>query len=322
MANNNAPQGQQTNAVVTLDKKAMVFADQCTSWLASSIESNFVSVPKDYDLGSEINLAMLKIAQTTDSNKVPALNKCTKDSIFTSLKQMVTNGLSMARNQCYPIVYGDQLQIMRSYFGTVSQIERMFPDYKVMANVVYEGDEYEESYNEWTDCDEMRVVKRGHKKPQTILYAYGFIKNVKTKENVWSCVMDADEIKISWSHAKTNKVQNEFPQEMAKRTVIQRMCKMFINSNTRIEAKLVEAYNKMTEDEYEKDSTEAPIVTEKAKAIRQKSRGNEGLSAILNAEDATVKEVPVEEVAHTEAPVEEKPSDPVAPQIDDEEIPF
>ncbi|WP_262343194.1 recombinase RecT, partial [Lactiplantibacillus plantarum] len=42
-------------------------------------------------------------------------------------------------------------------------------------------------------------------------------------------VMTKKDIDTSWSHAKTKKVQNEFPEEMAKRTVINRAAKFYIN---------------------------------------------------------------------------------------------
>ena len=61
---------------------------------------------------------------------------------------------------------------------------------------------------------------------------------------------DKKEIYKSWSKAKTKNVQNDYPQEMAKRTVLSRAAKMFINSSSDNDL-LVKAINETTEDEYD-----------------------------------------------------------------------
>lgn len=63
---------------------------------------------------------------------------------------------------------------------------------------------------------------------------------------------DKKDIDTSWSHAKTKKVQNEFPEEMAKRTVINRAAKFYINSSSDNDL-FVQAVNETTSNEYEND---------------------------------------------------------------------
>ena len=62
-------------------------------------------------------------------------------------------------------------------------------------------------------------------------------------------------------------MQNDYPQEMAKRTVLSRAAKMFINSSSDNDL-LVKAINETTEDEYDnnqprKDITPNPPNIEK-----------------------------------------------------------
>lgn len=80
-------------------------------------------------------------------------------------------------------------------------------------------------------------------------------------------IMTKKEIDKSWSKAKTKNVQNDYPQEMAKRTVLSRAAKMFINSSSDNDL-LVKAINETTEGEYDnnqprKDITPNPPNIEK-----------------------------------------------------------
>lgn len=281
------------NEITTVEKKAVAYSKEATTWLQSEVANNLLKAPKDYDLGSEVSLALLKVAEVRDKSGNLALDVCTKASVFSALKQMSLCGLSMAKNQCYPIVYGDKLQIMRSYFGTVAQLERMFPDYKVTANVIFKGDTYDYVFNEDTSCYEIQNLKSSlANRDNELEGAFGTIKDKRTGAVLFSEVMSMKEIKTSWSHAKTNKVQQEFPQEMAKRTLINRMAKMFVNKSRGVDATVVEAYNAMTEAEYDNTDNTTPLSdTTKEKAIREKSQGNKGLSALLKK---TTSEAPMD----------------------------
>src|SRR5699024_11332254 len=68
-------------------------------------------------------------------NHRPALEVCSHDSIVKSLLDMTLQGLSPAKDQCYFIVYGNELQMQRSYFGTVAAVKRLDGVKKVRAEV-------------------------------------------------------------------------------------------------------------------------------------------------------------------------------------------
>lgn len=288
MSENTNTNTATNNAVATVEKKAMAYAKDATTWIQGEVEKRLLTVPEGYDLGSELSLALLKIAQTQDKNYKNALNVCTKESIMTALKNMAVNGLSMSRSQCYPIVYGNTLQIQRSYFGTMATLERMFPQYRITANVIYQGDEYDYLYNEDTSCYEVKNLKSSLKnKNHPIEGAFGYIKDKATGKSVYSEAMTMEEIAKSWSLAKTDKVQKEFPQEMAKRTLINRMCKSFVNKDKNLSPEFVQAYNAMTEAEYDNNKPATVVNPVKEKAIREKSKGNDGLKSIFASEDVT-----------------------------------
>ena len=326
--------------LATIEKSAVKLAQDTSDWINKNIRDNKITVPEGYNVSNEITMALMMIAQTNDKDGRPALESCSRESIMTQLRLMAQNGLSMAQKQCYPIVRKPKLCIDISYFGTISIIKRLMPGYDVRANVIYKDDTYDYIWNEETQCYQVTNIKSSiENRDKPIVGAYGTIFEKATGKVIFSEVMSWKEILTSWSHAKTDKVQKEFPQEMAKRTLIQRMCKLFLNTEKMSSVEGAKAYNEMVSEGYDND--EMPTseeTTRKQEAIRQKSRGNDGLKSILKKEEAVeVKPKTVNpQQTNTEAPnfnaeqkdvklsVEEKriDSEPVIEGIEEEEIPF
>ena len=65
-------------------------------------------------------------------------------------------------------------------------------------------------------------------------------------------IMTKKEIDKSWAQAKTKNVQNNFPQEMAKRTVINRAAKQFFNTSDDNDL-FIDAVNRTTANEYDNE---------------------------------------------------------------------
>lgn len=97
-------------------------------------------IPSDYSPANALNAAYLKLQEVKDKKGKPALTACTQASISMALLDMVIQGLSPSKNQCYFIPYGNQLTLMRSYMGTVAAAKRFGNIKDVFAQVVYEGD--------------------------------------------------------------------------------------------------------------------------------------------------------------------------------------
>lgn len=326
--------------LATIEKSAVKLAQDTSDWINKNIRDNKITVPEGYNVSNEITMALMMIAQTNDKDGRPALESCSRESIMTQLRLMAQNGLSMAQKQCYPIVRKPKLCIDISYFGTISIIKRLMPGYDVRANVIYKDDIYDYIWNEETQCYQVTNIRSSiENRDKPIVGAYGTIFEKATGKVIFSEVMSWKEILTSWSHAKTDKVQKEFPQEMAKRTLIQRMCKLFLNTEKMSNVEGAKAYNEMTSNSYDNDAQEPSISEmEKRQAIMQKSQGNDGLKSILKKDDAVeVEAKPTEShQTNTEAPnfnaeqkdvklsAEEKriDSEPVIEGIEEEEIPF
>ena len=326
--------------LATIEKSAVKLAQDTSDWINKNIRDNKITVPEGYNVSNEITMALMMIAQTNDKDGRPALESCSRESIMTQLRLMAQNGLSMAQKQCYPIVRKPKLCIDISYFGTISIIKRLMPGYDVRANVIYKDDTYDYIWNEETQCYQVTNIKSSiENRDKPIVGAYGTIFEKATGKVIFSEVMSWKEILTSWSHAKTDKVQKEFPQEMAKRTLIQRMCKLFLNTEKMSSVEGAKAYNEMVSEGYNNDEMPASEETiRKQEAIRQKSQGNDGLKSILKKDEAVEVEVKPTESHQTnvEPPnfnaeqkdvklsVEEKRIDskPVIEGIEEEEIPF
>lgn len=174
------------------------------------------------------------------------LNK-DQDSIYNALLDMVTQGLSPAKNQCYFVPYGNTVKLTRSYFGTMKVVKQL-PEVKdIYAEVIYKGDDFK------IKNDNGRKVFVSHdtdwiNADNEIVGAYCIIEK-EDGEKILT-VMTKKEIDKSWSKAKTKNVQNDFPQEMAKRTVINRAAKQFFNTSDDNDL-FVDAVNRTTENEYD-----------------------------------------------------------------------
>lgn len=221
-----------------------------------------ISFPPRYNPGNALRSAWLQIQETKDMNNRPALEVCTKESVANALLNTVIQGLSPAKKQVYYIVYGNQLQAQRSYFGTMAATKRIPGVTEVWADVVYEGDEFkaQKHHGGWQIVQHDSAPENID--PTKIRYAYAVIE--REDEEPFTDVMTWAQIQQSWakSRSKAQTVHKEFPDQMAKRTVINRACKMFFNASDDSD-QLIDAFN-ATGDRIEVEAHDVPVA-EKAR---------------------------------------------------------
>lgn len=233
------------------------------------LEESGLKLPSNYNYQNALKSAFFAISKVKtgrDSGYKPALEVCNKSSIANSLLNMVTQGLNPAKNQCYFIVYGKELQLQRSYFGTVSVLKRLDEIKDIYAEVIHEDDTFQIG----SDGIGRRIIKKFEPKfenlDKDIIGAFAVI--VKNDDDVIYTIMTKKEIDTSWSKTKAhaNAVQKEFSQEMAKRTVLNRAAKMYVNTSDDADL-LSESINQSTENEY----TDRKIVKdEKSESLAEK----------------------------------------------------
>lgn len=250
------------------DKQLAVIQKDITDDVSNKLaelEQGGLALPPNYNAHNALKSAFFKLQEVKDRNNKPALEVCSKPSIANALLDMVVQGLSPAKTQCYFIVYGQQLQLNRSYFGTQAVLKRLTNVKDIWANVIFEGDvfDYEiEGGREKLVKHETNFLNRDN----PILGAYAVVRTTDDEEIL--TVMTKKEIDASWSQAKTKNVQNKFPQEMAKRTVINRAAKAFINTSDDSDL-LVDAINRSTENEYDNERVDVTPEQEAQKEIEQ-----------------------------------------------------
>ncbi len=230
------------------------------------LQDDGLVLPPNYNASNALKSAFFKLQEVKDREGKPALSVCTRESIANTLLDMVTQGLSPAKTQCYFIVYGNQLQLNRSYFGTQAVLKRLSNVKDIWANVIFEGDVFDYEVaggREKLLKHETKFLNRDNE----ILGAYAVVKTNDDEELL--TVMTRKEIDESWGQSKTSQgVHKKFPQEMAKRTVINRAAKAFINTSDDSDL-LVDAINRSTENEYEDDRKEVNPVYAAQKEIDQ-----------------------------------------------------
>ncbi|MGM0099748.1 RecT protein [Enterococcus sp. DIV0346] len=247
-----------------------------------------------------------------------ANNPETKTSISNALLDMVIQGLSPAKKQCYFIKYGNKVQLMRSYFGTMAVLDRVTGGAEITPVVVREGDVFEIAM----DGPDLVVAKHEtsfENLDNDIKAAYVVIKLANGKEV--TTVMTKKQIDKSWSKAKTKNVQNDFPEEMAKRTVINRAAKYLINTSNDNDL-FVQAAKDTLENEFErKDVT--PEREEQTAVLEEKlfSNNKKAVDKENDNERITrVADVPGQPNIEQAKPIEKEDLTKMAEQILEEPV--
>lgn len=284
-----AQQNQAQGAVAPAQKSGQVanfieYKNRLTSSVLNKIgelRKGGITVPVGYSADNQIYLAFLKLTSMTAKNGQPMLSQVTPQSVANSLLTMCIKGLSMEKGQCTFIQYGNEVQLQQEYHGTIALAKR-YGAGDPQAQVIYEGDEFEYEINPKTG---KKVVTKHVQKLENIdndkivgawcLVPYADHPDWEPKVEI----MTMKEIRQSWLQGPTkgqSPAHRNFPQEMAKKTVIGRACKLFISTS---------------DDAGVYESNQAPEWQE------NKVEGDEGKA---NATDAVFNEIP------TQAPTPEE----------------
>lgn len=225
---------------MAIQRKSII--DVVASRVKEFQEKQEIHFPANYSPENAMKSAWL-ILQSTKTGKNdgfrPALEVCTKDSIANALLDMVVQGLNPTKKQGYFLVYGKQLVFQRSYFGTMAVTKRVTGAKSIDAQVIYEGDSVEYEIINARITNLVHKQKFGSVDKDKIIGAYATI--TLPNNEVYIEIMTIEEIRKAWSKSqswgkdqteeRTGSVHDEFRQEMAKKTVINRACKKFLNSS-------------------------------------------------------------------------------------------
>ena len=215
-----------------------------------------LAFPENYSVSNALNSAYLMLQDMTVKRKVggdwvdkKVLDVCTKQSIASSLMDMTVQALNPMKKQCYFVTFGDKLTLMRSYQGTMAVARRVGAT-DIRAEVIYEGDTFKYHIENGYKVIDEHIQDFKNIDNEKIAGAYAIVDHPNFTPYVE--IMNIAQIKKAWSKgkadlSKANDVHNEFADQMAKKTVINRACKNFINSSD--DAYLTEVFDKTTNNE-------------------------------------------------------------------------
>lgn len=197
-------------------------------------ESGELVLPNDYSAENALKSAYLILSETADKDGKPVLQSCTTVSVANTLLDMVVQGLSPMKKQCYFIAYGSKLQCSRSYLGSIAVARRVGLE-NIVANVIYEADVFAYQIDPATGLT--NILEHSQELENIDLSkirgAYAITTLQDGTKNV--TLMTIAQIRQSWlqGYAKGKSgAHTNFTDEMCKKTVINRACKMIINSST------------------------------------------------------------------------------------------
>lgn len=253
----------QPNQMAVMQKD---ITDQVSNRI-SQLQDDGLALPKDYNPQNALKAAWFKLQQTKDRSNRPALQVCTRSSIANALLDMVTQGLSPAKTQCYFIVYGNEVQLQRSYFGTIAAVKRLSSVKDIDAQVVHQGDEFAIGADDLGRIKVTKFVPKFENLDKPIKGAFAFIE--LANGDVHYTVMTQKQIQTSWGQSRQHNVQQKFGDEMAKRTVINRAAKMYINTSDDSDL-LTGSINTVTANEYEDEPERKDVTPETPKSAADK----------------------------------------------------
>ena len=226
------PQTQLTSQNATALKRmqeetTQQIMERVTGWQ----ETGEVVLPKGYHGGNAIKLAWLYLQTVENLQHQKAIDYCTKDSICNALLNMVING-EYPQKHCYFIMYGNRLEWQERYLGKLMRAKRDTEIGKVNAQVIYEGDEFVYTIDENGEKQLVKHVPNLANIDNTkILAAYAVVINKDGTRHIE--VMTRTQIQKAWEQGAMkgkSGAHTNFTDQMCMKTVIQRACKIALDS--------------------------------------------------------------------------------------------
>lgn len=194
-----------------------------------------LTFPSDYNPTNALMSAYLIMKETTDKNGKCILESCSQNSIANSLMDMATLGLNAGKKQGYFIAYGGKCQFQKSYFGNITLAKRNGLR-KISAEIIYEGDTFKYHIEDGVKVIDMHEQDFMNIDVDKIKGAYAVgimsdgskiveVMNIAQLKKAWNQRMGGLKEDVSSTHAK-------FRDQMAKKTVINRLCKLIGNTST------------------------------------------------------------------------------------------
>ena len=219
-----------TNQIAVVEKSV---TDKVLNSVNRMQTEGSLQIPPNYSPENALKAAYLILSEATTKDKKPVLQACSQESIANSLLDMVTQGLNPNKNQCYFIPYGNKLTFSRSYLGTVAITKRIPGVKDIKAYALYKGDQFETEFDVMTGSVAIKIYipKMENVSKANLIGAFALI--IGDEEILHLETMTMEQIKAAWNQGQMkgdSPAHRNFSEEMSKKTVINRACKMYANT--------------------------------------------------------------------------------------------
>lgn len=230
--NSNVP-AVNSGASLTLKEKTEQTVGKVMDHFKSLEEAGELVLPKDYLYGNALKAAGLHLIDLQDKNGKSVYEVCKMSSIANALMEMVLDGLSVAKQQGYLIIYGDKLHWQPDYRGNMLKAKRDANVKEVNSNCIYEGDVFK--YQVDVATGRMKLIEHTPELDnQDISKIKGAYALVQFNDGTSALeVMTIAQIKKAWLQGfggGNTKAHQNFTDRMCRKTVINRACNNLVGS--------------------------------------------------------------------------------------------
>ena len=260
MKTENQPEKKGAAVVPAAETKLIItdgtVADKIFGRIADLERDGELSFPPHYSYANALKSAWLILQRIEDKNNKRVLAVCTKESIVNSLLDMVIQGLSPSKRQCYFIPYGKELTLIRSYKGTVAVTKRMNGVEDVFAREIWNDDEFNYKINLATGLIEITQHDTKFENIDMTKLRGAYCVILRKDKPSFIEIMNRAQIEAAWKMGSgygKSKTHATFTEQMAKKTVINRACQVFFDTSDDSDL-LVEAVSRSSAAEAHDDS--------------------------------------------------------------------
>ena len=270
---------------LTIAEKEFQVSQKLIQRVSKMQESGTIKIKNGFNAENAIKSALMHLQDVQTKDKQPVLIACSESSINQAIFKMIIDGLSVVKGQCAFIARGNNLVYQKQYAGNI-KLAKDAGLYDVKAHVIYEGDDIQFYLD--PETGNKKLVKHdinfANMNTDKIKGAYAI---TKMNDGTGDCeIMNMSMIKTAWEQGQgEQKVHKNFPDQMVKKTVITRACKLIYQSSNDLDLFESESYEDAEYEELEnsyqnesKNQKFQPVkdeLNDKAQALPEHDKSNE-----------------------------------------------
>ena len=187
--------------------------------LTDKLEIVTQALPSDFNKTRFVQNALAVL------NDNPALQKCNRAKLIAGLLKGAYLGLDFANKECYLIPYGDTPSFQTDYRGEIKFTKRysIRPIQDIYAKIIREGDTFEETIIDGHPSVNFKPLPLNENAIRGV-FAVCLFKDGGMQYEVMT-TNDVNNVRNNYSRASQSKAWKNSWDEMAKKTVLRRLCK-------------------------------------------------------------------------------------------------